>query len=479
MSHVVNQYPDENDVVIDFYVWRSDPLREAETTQQQIRTILDAIHFTPRPRRIVVAVSAAGKGLGMASTQHFTYRPAENGYQEERLYRGLHPMMGERLHIWRLANFQIERLPSVEDVYLFHGIARDNPKDERLFVLAEVRDMTPLRDESGKLIQIPHLERMVMEALDGIRLYQSHLPVHKRLAWNRVLLYVWPPPGLQPEELLEIMRKLWPATEGLGLERMVLYVKVAQPGTGELRDRMLHLSQSTGRELVLRESASIETPIAQLGEYRQKAVQLRQRGLIHPYELVEMLTPEPEGIRTQIPSGVFSEYDLDENHQLVQVSRPYGGNRAGIVVGVIRNYTLKYPEGMPRVILLGDPSQNLGSVAEPECRRIIEAVNLAQRLHVPLEWFAFSAGAKISMESGTENMDWVARTLRRIVEFTQAGGEINVVVNGINIGAQAYWNAGATMLMHTRGILIMTPSLCHQRRRHEPSTRQAATDLSW
>ena len=47
--------------------------------------------------------------------------------------------------------------------------------------------------------------------------------------------------------------------------------------------------------------------------------------------------------------------------------------------------------------------------------------------------------------------------LRRIVEFTQAGGEINVVVAGINVGAQPYWNAEATMLMHTKGILVMTP----------------------
>jgi acetyl-CoA carboxylase carboxyltransferase component len=61
------------------------------------------------------------------------------------------------------------------------------------------------------------------------------------------------------------------------------------------------------------------------------------------------------------------------------------------------------------------------------------------------------------MDSGTENMDWVARALRRIVTFTQDGGEINVVVAGINVGAQPYWNAEATMLMHTKGILVMTP----------------------
>src|SRR4051794_18353286 len=61
------------------------------------------------------------------------------------------------------------------------------------------------------------------------------------------------------------------------------------------------------------------------------------------------------------------------------------------------------------------------------------------------------------MDNGTENMDWVARALKRIVEFTQAGGEINVVVAGINVGAQPYWNAEATMLMHTKGVLVMTP----------------------
>jgi acetyl-CoA carboxylase carboxyltransferase component len=128
-----------------------------------------------------------------------------------------------------------------------------------------------------------------------------------------------------------------------------------------------------------------------------------------------------------------------------------------VIVGTIRNVTERYPEGMLRVILLGDPTRALGSLAEPECRRIIAAIDLAEELGVPVEWFALSAGAKIAMDSGTENMDWIAAVLRRIVLFTQAGGEINVVVTGINVGAQPYWNAEATMLMHTRGILVMTP----------------------
>jgi len=184
---------------------------------------------------------------------------------------------------------------------------------------------------------------------------------------------------------------------------------------------------------------------------------MRQRGLIYPYEIIRMLTPSPENTRAEFPPGEFVEHDLDAENHLVPVIRPYGKNKANIVVGVIRNFTARYPKGMTRVMLLGDPSKDLGALAEAECQRILAALDLAEEKGVPLEWFPISAGAKISMDSGVENMDWIARVLRRLIEFTQTGGEVNLLVNGINVGAQPYWNAEATMLMHTRGILVMTP----------------------
>ena len=139
------------------------------------------------------------------------------------------------------------------------------------------------------------------------------------------------------------------------------------------------------------------------------------------------------------------------------VDRPAGGNTAGVVVGVVSTPTDRHPEGVTRVAVLGDPTKAMGSIAEPECLRLLAAIDLAVELDVPIEWFALSAGAKIAMDSGSENLDWVARVLRRLVEHTQRGGEVNVVVAGINVGAQPYWNAEATMLMHTKGILVMTP----------------------
>ena len=455
---LIAEVPANHDVAIDFYVWHSGGLGDPEATQQEVRSMLHQAGF-PRPiRRIVVAVGGPGGGQGMGGMQHFTYRPCNATYEEEKLYRGLHPMMGKRLHLWRLNNFNIERLPSAEDVYFLRGVARDNPKDERLFVCAEVRDLTPVRDEAGRVVQLPHLERMFAEALAAIRLFQSRRKPHERLYWNRILLYVWPPLDLKPDELNEIVHKLVPTTEGLGLEQVVVCARIPNPQTGELREMVVRISSPGGSGLLITfRPAGILQPLKTLTEYEQKVVRMRQRGLIYPYEIIKMLTPAPEDTRAEFPPGDFVEHDLGPEDRLIPVERPYGQNKTNIIAGVIRNFTAKHPEGMTRVLLLGDPGKDLGALAEPECRRIIAALNLAEEMGVPLEWFPISAGAKISMDSGVENMDWIARVLRRLVEFTQAGGEVNLLINGINVGAQPYWNAEATMLMHTRGILVMTP----------------------
>jgi acetyl/propionyl-CoA carboxylase alpha subunit/acetyl-CoA carboxylase carboxyltransferase component len=455
---MIAEIPADHDILIDFYIFHSGRLGDPETTQQEVRSVLNEVGFPRSIRRIVATVAGPGHGLGVDRAQHFTYRPSGNIYEEEKFYRGIHTMMGKRLHLWRLSNFKIERLPSVEDVYLLHAVARDNPKDERLFACAEVRDVTPVRNKAGRIVQLPHLERMLMEAMAGIRLFQSRRPAHQRLYWNRILLNVWPPLNLGRDELRDLVRRLAPATEGLGLEQVIVRARIPNPATGELRDMVVRISSPGGRGMLITfRPADQLQPIKPLTEYDQKVVRMRQRGLIYPYEIIKMLTPAPEHTRAEFPAGDFIEHDLDSGDHLVPVDRPYGQNKANIIVGVIRNFTTKYPEGMARVLVMGDPSKDLGAIAEPECRRILAALDLARAKGVPLEWFPISAGAKISMESGVENMDWIARVLRGLVEFTQAGGEVNLVVNGINVGAQPYWNAEATMLMHTRGILIMTP----------------------
>ena len=450
---LVDAVPRGDDVVFDLYVAVTGEVGDADATAAHLRDVLAEPDVPPGLRRIVVARFGSDAGDSMARVQHFTFRPGPDGYAEEHLYRGVHPMMGKRLHLERLVNFDYERLASPDDVYLFSAVARGNPKDERLFAIAEVRDLTPVCDAAGRVVGLPYLERMLGEALAGLRRVQAQRPVRERLYWNRVLLYVWPPLTLPADELNALIRRLAPATAGLGIEQVVLRARVPD-ATGVLRDGVLRIANPSGSGLVITAEAPPDQPLQPMSEYEQKVVRMRQRGMLYPYELIRMLTPSGGG--GDFPAGSFSEYDLDADNRLVPVTRPYGQNTANLVVGVIHNVTPRYPEGMARVVILGDPSRSMGSVAEPECRRIDAALDLAEAMRVPVDWFALCSGAKIAMDSGTENMDWCARSIRRIVEFTQADGTINIVVYGINVGAQSYWNAEATMLMHTRGVLIMT-----------------------
>ena len=65
------------------------------------------------------------------SARYFTYREQDGALVEEHQYRNLHPMLGKRNDLWRLQNYDVERLPSVEDVYLFRGRAKENPRWRR------------------------------------------------------------------------------------------------------------------------------------------------------------------------------------------------------------------------------------------------------------------------------------------------------------------------------------------------------------
>ena len=444
-----------DELVADVYVWQEEPGGSPDAMSNAIREILDRTLGELALRRIVVSVSSSDSGMGIGGVLNFTYRPTgDGGYVERAGQRDLHPMMAKRLRMDRFSAFDLHRLPTLEDSYVFRAVARDNPRDERLFALAEVRDLTPIRDDDGTVARLPDFERMFRDLLGVIRRFQAHRPPHKRLIFNRALLYVWPILELSQEEIRGIVDRLGRETEGIGLQQVDVIVRVRTPGSSKIVPSTLEFSSPAGEEISVRLKRTRTDPIRPLTPLEQQVVRLRQRGLYHPSDVIELLTRG--GGRTAPLRGSFTEYDLVDG-RLEPVDRPLGENTCNIVVGVVTNESATHPDGIRRVLLIGDPSRGMGNLAEAECARIAAGLDLAAQEQIPAEWFAVSAGARISMESGTENMDWIGLVLRRLVEFTQAGGEINIIVTGINVGAQPYWNAEATMLMHTKGILIMTP----------------------
>ncbi|MFQ6226691.1 carboxyl transferase domain-containing protein [Nocardia sp. NPDC002869] len=427
----------------DIYLsWENQP-EDFDAMAAALQEVLNAQPVSNQVHRITATVAGSANAV---MHYHFTFRPSATGLDEERLIRGLHPYIAQRMQMKRLHKFDLTQLPSSdnEEVYLFRCVAKENPADERLVAFAQVRDLTALRDHDGRLVTLPTAESTIATCLDSIRRAQAGRPSSKRLQTNRIVMYVWPPIDITRGELEAIVERVRPTTTGAGLEEILLIARQRDARTGDLVKLALRISfdATGGTELTVGERS--DDPVEPLDAYRQKVLRASSRNTVYPYELTGLL-------------GEFTEYDLDADHALVPVDRPKGRNTAAMVAGVVTTVTERHPEGVTRVVLLGDPTKSLGALSEPECRRVIAALDLAEKLQVPLEWYALSSGARISMTSGTENMDWVAAALKRIVEFTQDGGEINIVVAGINVGAQPYWNAEATMLMHTKGILVMTP----------------------
>ena len=177
----------------------------------------------------------------------------------------------------------------------------------------------------------------------------------------------------------------------------------------------------------------------------------RRRGLVYPYELT--------GDARRSGRHRWSSTTSTTPASLVPVerpTRPQQGRRSSRASSP--RPTARHPEGVTRVVLLRRPDQG--------ARRAVRAGVLAGdrrprpgRADAGARW----SGSRCPPARGSRwtraPRTWTGwrPALKRIVEFTQDGGEINIVVAGINVGAQPYWNAEATMLMHTKGILVMTP----------------------
>ena len=123
--------PDGQLTVLDLYAEHLDGAPPHAELSERLRSQLEDLAVPPSLHRIVFAISEPRRGRGMSAIDLLTFRPSPEGLVEDKVLRGLHPMMGHRLQVWRLAEFELDRLPSPEDIYVFNGVARANPKDER------------------------------------------------------------------------------------------------------------------------------------------------------------------------------------------------------------------------------------------------------------------------------------------------------------------------------------------------------------
>jgi acetyl/propionyl-CoA carboxylase alpha subunit/acetyl-CoA carboxylase carboxyltransferase component len=406
--------------------------------------VLNAAAGHQRARWTALWVEA---GVLRASTWH----EAGGAMREAALLADLHPAGPVARELARYSAFALRREPAPPGVAVFRATAG---KDERLLAFARVETFSPVIE--GDYVRVPQLEPAFLQSAQALR-DTLRAALGRGPEMNRIALFVRPPISLTQPQLQALATRLAPASQDLNLETVSLVGRFTF-GEGHAREREIawRESLSLGPRIQVVPPRDGQIPIRSL--FEQKVAGARRRGLFHPYEVIIWLTAprEPGGP----PRGRFEELELDgpQGDRLGPAPpRAWGENPAAVVVGLATGTSRRFPEGLTRVLIIGDATMEMGALGEAECRRIHAAFDLAEARGLPVEWVAISSGARIALESGTENLDWTAAVLGRIVRFTQGGGVVNVIVDGPCVGAQSYWNAEATMLMHCRGALVMTP----------------------
>ena len=333
VAELVEARAPHEEAVVDLYLHWADVPSNADEASERLRTLLTALPLAHDVRRVCVAVcSGAERPVG-----YYVFRPAADGsVVEDDLTRGVHPMVGRRLDLWRLRNFHVTRVEAPEDVLLYECVARENPADRRLVALAQVRQMSVVRDEDGTITALPHAERAVENCLESIRRERVARGTDgAKLDMNHVWVHVWPVVDLDLDGLSTLGTKISPLTDGAGIEEVVAQGRLAVPG-GEPVALAVRFGAQPGAGIV----STVEEPptelLKPLDDYASKVVRSRRRGLVYPYELSGVLAG---------PGGTLVEHDLDDTGNLVPVDRPYGLNTAGILAAVVIDPDAAAPRG--------------------------------------------------------------------------------------------------------------------------------------
>ena len=194
----VEAAPEGHESVVDLYLAWPEAPQSPDEASARLAELLVSVPFAKRVRRVAIAVCPGGD----RPVSYFSFRPGPDGVVEDDLVRGVHPMVGRRLNLWRLRNFRITRLDAPEDVLLYHCVAEDNEADQRLVALAQIRQFAIVRDQDGEVVSLPHAERAVASCLEAIRRARTSPELNgAQLDMNHVWLHIWPVVDAQLSEL--------------------------------------------------------------------------------------------------------------------------------------------------------------------------------------------------------------------------------------------------------------------------------------
>ena len=440
-------------------------MRDIERLAERIPSLIGFVDPNRQIKRITLTFV-----MGEAGTFYLTYRPdleRSGMFVEDVLFRGIHPYRAAQLELWRLRrHWDVERSRTPwEWNHLFKLTEKDPEKkkkpDRRLFAYSIVRHLSPQSDGNGTL-RYPEIDLAFGQAIHSIR-----SEAQEGWAAHRIHMLIRAEVTATPEQMKRAIARLAPRIRGMQIEETNVRLMRWRPSEDQpFQDMLFRIRNPGGTGLKMKAVKPLGKPegyVKPRSAYKLRVARNDGLGLVEAYQYIQDLTVD-EGYGR----GEFHELDIENprlikdeqtgehraTYDITEVNRRWGNNTGKVVFGELMRPTQRHPEGIRVMQIVNDATYGLCPLQEPECARIIAAIDYAEKHGLEIDWKATSSGAGISMDKGVENLDWTALVMRRLGEFCDAGGVVNILVDGGNIGAQSYWDANATMEMTRRGVLI-------------------------
>ena len=164
--------------------------------------------------------------------------------------RALHPMMAERLRLWRLASSSSTRLASAEDVYLYRGVSQHERQGRApLRARRGARPDSRVRRGGAAHQRCRSSSALLVEALEAMRAFQAPREPRRRLSGTASRSTPGRRSSSPVEELRAVIERYARATGGLGIEMVELRGPMRTDDGWEPRE--LRFFSPTGRGVMV------------------------------------------------------------------------------------------------------------------------------------------------------------------------------------------------------------------------------------
>ncbi|KAF2004050.1 acetyl-CoA carboxylase-like protein [Amniculicola lignicola CBS 123094] len=368
---------------------------------------------------------------------YYTFRGPS--YVEDDSIRHVEPALAFQLELGRLSKFNIKPVfTENRNIHIYEAVGKGAEADKRYFLRAVVRPGRLSEDIPTAEYMISETDRLMTDILDALEIVGTNQADMNHIFIN--FSHVFP---LTPKEVEEAIagfldrfgRRLW----RLRVTGAEIRIIVTDPATGMPYPLRVIVTNTSGYvidvELYAERKSEkagrwvfhsiggttkigalhlqpVSTPYPTKGALQPKRYKAHLMGTQYVYDFPELFRQATENewnavvakhshLREKQPSKgeCIEQYELvlDDNDNLVEVSRDPGHNTIGMVGWVITAKTPEYPKGRRFVIIANDITFKIGSFGPQEDHFFHKCSELARKQGIPRVYLSANSGARIGL----------------------------------------------------------------------------------